>query len=119
MTWIHIIGGGVSGLSLALALAERGELPGEVVVSDPSLRAPRSQTFCFWFQDIDRPLLKPEREWSSWSFSKTDKEFTTKTISYHHVGNEFRYGMVSGQRFRQRAIAALEECKRVCVQRKD
>ena len=108
MTWIHIIGGGVSGLSLALALAERGELPGEVIVSDPALRAPRSQTFCFWFQDADRPLLKPEREWSSWSFSKIDKDLSSKHRSHHHMGNEFRYGMVSGERFRERAIATLE-----------
>ena len=57
MSWIHIIGGGVSGLSLGMSLAERGELPGEVVISDPKLYQDRSQTFCFWFTDDDRELL--------------------------------------------------------------
>ena len=44
----HIIGGGLSGLSLASSLARWGTC-GQVVVSEPNLDALVSKTFSFWF----------------------------------------------------------------------
>ena len=47
--WVHIIGGGLSGLSLASSLARFDDLPGRVVISEPNPEALASKTFSFWF----------------------------------------------------------------------
>jgi hypothetical protein len=104
--WVHIIGAGVSGLSLAVALAQRGSLPGEVLISDPYLDQDRSQTFCFWYKETERELLKPERSWSQWSFSTTGS--TSTPLSHLHIGEEYQYGMVSGDTFRRRSLKLLK-----------
>ena len=98
--WIHIIGAGVSGLSLACQLAKKGQLPGEVVISDPYLHNKRSQTFSFWFHEEDRQLLNPEHTWSKWSFSNQQQQLL-------HTGSVYQYGMVSGESFRKRALTQI------------
>ena len=52
--WVHIIGGGLSGLSLASSLATLGKLPGKVIVSEPNLDALVSKTFSFWFNAAEQ-----------------------------------------------------------------
>ena len=48
MTWVHIVGGGMSGLSLAAELASYGNLPGKVIVSEPQTIFSKNQTFSYW-----------------------------------------------------------------------
>lgn len=96
-SWVHIIGAGVSGLSLASQLAQYPELPGLVKISDPYLDQAKSQTFCFWFNEEESTWLRPEKSWSRWQFSNQ---------GHHHVhhGQKYKYGMVSGERFRNTAL---------------
>ena len=100
--WIHIIGAGVSGLSLARCLARAERLPGDIVISDPHLDAPQSQTFCFWFDKRSERALQPERRWSEWSFSSLERGREIK-----HKGRRYAYGAVSGAGFRARCLEVL------------
>ena len=67
--WAHIIGGGLSGLSLASSLAKLGNLPGKVVVSEPNLMHGVSKTFSFWFTAAEENFLKPEFSSDTWTLS--------------------------------------------------
>ena len=98
--WVHIIGAGVSGLSLAYRLAQTKQLPGDVIISDPHLDSPQSQTFCFWFDQNTEQDLNPERRWSEWSFSSHEQRVS-------HTGSRYTYGMVSGSSFRHRSVPTL------------
>ena len=99
-SWVHIIGAGVSGLSLAAQLAQHQKLPGLVKISDPYLDQAKSQTFCFWFNEEEYHWLQPEKSWSRWQFS------TPKHQHIHH-GQKYKYGMVSGERFRSSALHTI------------
>ena len=50
-TWVHIVGGGLSGLSLASALARHQVLPGPVLISEPEPERLAQKTFSFWLTD--------------------------------------------------------------------
>jgi len=97
--WVHIVGGGVAGLSLTSELAQRGELPGAVVISDPRFgdEPPQSQTFCFWCTHEERLKLKPDQVWGEWSFSMGDEQLL-------HRGEQLFYAMIKGETFRERAL---------------
>lgn len=100
--WIHIIGAGVSGLSLASQLAQYEDLPGTIKISDPNLDRAKSQTFCFWFNEEESAWLKPEYSWPKWRLSNGQDEHV-------HHGHQYKYGMVSGERFRQSALKTIAE----------
>lgn len=105
--WVHIIGAGVSGLTLGASLARLGRLPGDVIISDPRLDQARSQTFCFWFDESSEALLQPERAWSSWSFSRDSSQSDPSPVITHR-GSRYRYGLVSGEGFRERALTLIK-----------
>lgn len=58
-TWVHIVGGGLSGLSLASALAKHQVLPGPVVISEPEPERLAQKTFSFWLTDEEHAFLNP------------------------------------------------------------
>ena len=108
--WVHIIGAGVSGLSLAAALADFSSLPGHVILSDPTLivddsisfsSSPKSQTFCFWYNPDTYLDLPPECSWDSWSFSEGQNEVI-------QTGKKYRYGLISGQLFRTTMLKKIQ-----------
>ena len=74
-TWVHIVGGGLSGLSLASALAKHQVLPGPVVISEPEPERLAQKTFSFWLTDEEHAILNPEHTHSNWQVST--KKLTT------------------------------------------
>jgi len=83
-TWVHIVGGGLSGLSLASALARHQVLPGPVVISEPEPERLAQKTFSFWLTDEEHAFLNPEYTQSKWQVSAG--EFTIS-----HTGQSFSY----------------------------
>ena len=92
--WVHIIGAGPAGLSLAKHLASFPKLPGNVVVSDPNRHGVDKKRYAFWFQEKERELLNPSHAWSSWTMS-------SKSNERRHKGKRYHYGHISGQAFRR------------------
>jgi lycopene beta-cyclase len=98
--WVHIVGGGLSGLSLAASLAQFGTLPGRVLISEPAPEALASKTFSFWFTEGERNFLKPEHVSSRWSVSQGSEA----TV---HRGHQFTYGTRSGRAVLDDALSAI------------
>ncbi len=98
--WVHIIGGGLSGLSLAYALSQSSKLPGDVVISESRADYTNDRTFSFWFDESQRDLLQPEYESASWCLSQQ-----TETIQHH--GRELKYGIRSATSVYQQALRAI------------
>lgn len=96
-----MIGAGVSSLSLAVELAQKGTLPGDVVLYDPHPEGRGSQTFSFWREKNSVPSLEPEYRWGQWSFSTLER-------AYLHVGTEFEYAMISSEYFRSHAHRIIQ-----------
>ena len=65
--WVHIIGGGLSGLSLAASLAQFKKLPGQVVISEPNARSLAAKTFSFGTRIASVHFLRPEYSSSRWT----------------------------------------------------
>ena len=99
--WVHIIGAGVAGLSLAAFLSQSSQLPGEVIISDPTFDRPKSQTFCFWYSPQTPLYIQPEHTWTEWSFSKDDHQMI-------HRGHQYQYGMISGEYLRTRLLNQIK-----------
>lgn len=99
--WVHIIGGGLSGLSLAASLAQFKKLPGQVVISEPNSRSLAAKTFSFWYTDSERPFLRPEYSSSRWTLSSGDDH-----VSHH--GNRFEYGTRSGNHVLESALNSID-----------
>ncbi|MBU25349.1 MAG: hypothetical protein CMD99_04885 [Gammaproteobacteria bacterium] len=99
--WVHIIGGGLSGLSLASSLAKLGALPGEVIVSEPDLEALTSKTFSFWFNATEQNFLKPEFSSDTWKLGTDNFQVT-------HQGSCFRYGTRTGRNVMESALSAID-----------
>jgi len=99
--WVHLIGGGVAGLSLARELAKYPKLPGEVVVSDPRTYYENDRTFGFWFTNDEASLLSPEFSMGQWSIS-------TATGSANQIGQHYRYGVRSSGAFYAEALHGID-----------
>ena len=99
--WVHIIGGGLSGLSLATSLAQFKKLPGQVLISEPKLGSLAAKTFSFWYTGSERPFLRPEYSSSRWTLSSGDDH-----VSHH--GNRFEYGTRSGNHVLESALNSID-----------
>ena len=106
--WVHIIGGGLSGLSLASSLAEFNDLPGEVVVSEPELEKLATKTFSFWFTKDEAKFLAPEYTCRTWTLSTTTSQTT-------HHGEKFEYGTRSGQHVLDTAIQKIADHPQITI----
>ena len=100
--WVHIIGGGLSGLSLAYALSQFDELPGAVVISDSRTDYSNDRTFSFWFEESQRALLQPEYEYASWCLSQ-------QAEAIQHDGQQLKYGIRTAASVYQQALDAITD----------
>lgn len=100
--WIHIVGGGLSGLSLARALAQHPQLPGQVIISEPQAKITNDKTYSFWFDEFQRTLLAPEVEYRHWSLS-------TSSQHIEHNGDRMRYGSRSALSVYEEAHAYIQK----------
>jgi lycopene beta-cyclase len=98
---VHVIGGGVAGLSLARELAKTPQLPGQVILSDPRTEYTNDRTFGFWLTPDEDALLKPEHRVKRWSIS---------TASEHLIqtGVHYQYGIRSAGSLYQEACEAID-----------
>tara|TARA_E500000331_G_C17267409_1_gene717736 strand:+ start:3172 stop:4233 length:1062 start_codon:yes stop_codon:yes gene_type:complete len=102
MTWVHIVGGGVAGLSLAEALSRFGNLPGKVIISDPVYGTREDRTYSFWSKNNHVDDFPKANRYSRWLFSAEDK------IIPHH-GVQWHYYRISGKEFFQRRLSSIEQ----------
>ena len=98
--WVHIIGGGLSGLSLASSLARFDDLPGRVVISEPNPEALASKTFSFWFSGDEEAFLRPQYSSSCWTLSDESHRVA-------HQGTRFQYGTRSGDHVLDSALQEI------------
>ena len=70
--WVHIIGGGLAGLSLASELGRFKKLPGDVIISEPNPSNLEKRTFSYWFQEFERPMLHLtiQQKHGDWALAK-------------------------------------------------
>ena len=99
MVWIHIVGGGVAGLSLASELSKHKILPGSVVVSDPNFNARDDRTYSFWSDRDHSNFLPGTSQYSKWVVSSENGSVT-------QTGKNWHYYRISGRAF-------YEKCKKV------
>lgn len=99
--WTHIVGGGLSGLTLAAALARHERLPGPVVVSEPRAELANDRTFSFWFREQERALLAPEYETAEWSISTATSETLMR-------GRLLKYGVRTARSVYEAALRAID-----------
>ena len=98
--WVHIIGGGLSGLSLASSLARFNDLPGRVVISEPNPEALASKTFSFWFSGDEEAFLRPQYLSSCWTLSDENHRVA-------HQGTLFQYGTRPGDHVLDSALQEI------------
>ena len=99
--WVHVIGGGIAGLSLSRELAQYPDLPGPVVISDPRSQYTNDRTFAFWFLASERDQLKPYFSVDRWSISTTDQQLTQQSQRY-------RYGIRDAGSVYDEALQAID-----------
>lgn len=99
--WVHIIGGGLAGLSLASELGRYKKLPGDVIISEPNPSNLEKRTFSYWFQEFERPMLHPDYSTTAWRLG-------TSEASAHQVGGEMIYGTSTGAQVYRRAMKHIE-----------
>lgn len=96
------MGGGLSGLSLASALASHTQLPGSVIVSEPDITNLKSKTFSFWLKANEQDLFKPTTQCNSWSVSY-DQRYVKQE------DEELAYGTCSGTSILDEALNRIQE----------
>lgn len=101
-TWIHIIGGGLSGLSLASSLAIHKRLPGLVVISEPNLMQLKNKTFSFWLTEQEAPLYRPDTQHSAWSLSYGNRQIK-------HCGKNMNYATRCGETVLDEALNLIAD----------
>jgi len=106
--WVHIIGGGLSGLSLARALAQHPQLPGPVIISEPQAKITNDKTYSFWFDEFQRTLLAPEVEYRHWSLSTSSKHI-------EHNGDRMRYGSRSALSVYKEAHTSIQRHSQITL----
>lgn len=99
--WVHVVGGGLAGLSLVGELAKEPILPGQVIISDPRTEYSNDRTFGFWFIASEFAFLKPEFSATSWSIS-TGNDRVIQT------GHRYHYGIRSAGNLYEEAISAID-----------
>ncbi len=108
--WLHIVGGGLSGLSLGEALATYPRLPGPVVISEPHIEHLKHKTFSYWFEAPERGWLHPDFILPTWTLSHS-----TRTVT--HQGSATRYGTSCGAEVLERALAMIESHPQIELRR--
>ena len=98
--WLTIIGGGLSGLSLAGYLSENKLLPGRVKIFERRKKYTDDRTFCFW-ENFDKKDPLVSARFGSWSFSKGICEI-------RHEGTKYCYAMVRSIDFYEHYFQILD-----------
>lgn len=100
--WVHIVGGGLAGLSLAREIARFPDLPGRVVISESRKDYSDDRTFSFWFRKDQEQFLKPQSVHRAWSIGDADSLGVM-------VGDAYQYGTRSAQSFYTEAMQIIGE----------
>lgn len=106
--WIHIIGGGLGGLSLAENLSKYPKFPGPVVISEPKITNLSERTFSFWFTKPEESFLCPEHALNRWSISGDG-------FRVEHLGQRFSYGTIMGKTVLNAALKAIETHPQIII----
>lgn len=90
--WVHIVGGGLAGLSLAREIARFPHLPGRVVISESRKDYTNDRTFSFWLRKDQQAFLKPQSTHRAWSIGDANSQRVM-------VGDTYHYGTRSAESF--------------------
>ena len=100
MTWLHLIGGGVSNLHLAHQLAQTSILPGPVVISEPNLEPLAGKTLCGFWPDNEPLAIRPNHRWQQWGFSQSNQQV-------NHRARQWSYCRYAGVDFDRQVRSVL------------
>ena len=101
MTWLHLIGGGVSNLHLAHQLAQTLVLPGEVVISEPNPEPLADKTLCGFWPAKEPLAIKPNHRWQQWGFSQAGQQV-------NHLAQHWTYCRYAGPDFARQVRGLIE-----------
>lgn len=100
--WVHIVGGGLAGLSLARELARYSSLPGAVVISEAREGYQDDRTFSFWCQESQQAFLKPQSLCPDWRIGDANQ-------SYLMRGHHYSYATRSSIDFYDEALGVIAD----------
>ena len=103
-----VIGGGLSGLSLAVRLAQSG-YPGRVIIVEPRQRYEDDRSWGFWTPRAGAWASLATRTWDRWSFSRAPGS----PISRSAAG--WCYAYVRSGDFYRTALAAIAACPNITL----
>lgn len=104
---IAIVGGGLAGLSLAVALVRRGT-QARITVIDPRTTYSDDRTWCFW-DVLDHPFRDAiSHRWDTWRVTSARGAVTT-------VSQRYPYCRLPAGAFYERAFAVLEAAENVTL----
>ena len=101
MTWLHLIGGGVSNLHLAHQLVQTPFLPGKVVISEPNPEPLAGKTLCGFWPAKEPLAIKPNHRWQQWGFSQAGQQV-------NHLAQHWTYCRYAGPDFARQVRDLLE-----------
>ncbi len=107
--WVHIIGGGLAGLSLGSELGRFKKLPGDVIISEPKPTNLKQRTFSYWFREQERLMLYPEFTANVWRLG-------TPTSLVDHVGQMMIYGTSTGEQVYRHTMKLIEAHPQIHIQ---
>ena len=107
--WVHIIGGGLAGLSLGSELGRFKKLPGDVIISEPKPSNLTQRTFSYWFREQERLMLHPEFTSKAWRLG-------TQTSLVDHFGQMMIYGTSTGEQVHRHAMKLIEAHPQIHIQ---
>lgn len=107
---IFIRGAGLAGISLALALIERG-YSGQIIIAERQPCPNINKTWCFWGEELIPTYLQPliAKKWRQWQFSYQAVSFT------HNSNNLHAYCCIHAEDFYHYALTTLAKAHNVSI----
>jgi len=112
-----IIGGGCSGLSLALALcrhAENSDLIPRTLIIEPRPCYTNDRSWCYWEEANNKGGDLVKKEWQAWEFSSNSisyRQASKRTWRYHYVPAITFYNSAERDIFLNPKLQLLKGCR--------